>query len=106
MTTKAKYWDPIIERYATSGLTKIKFCKEHQLPYSQFCYHLTKSKTNNKSLEHSFEPIMIARKSMELKSSGKVIDLTVHLPNSMRLDMKIEQGNAFSVLLKELVALC
>jgi sRNA-binding regulator protein Hfq len=106
MKAKAKYWDPIVESYAISGLTKIQFCKKHQLPYNQFRYYQKKSQTNNqKSLEQSFEQIIIAKKPTDL-IADRVIALTVHLPNTIKLDIKIEKGNAFSILLKDLVALC
>lgn len=107
MATEINYWEPFLEQYAASGLSQLKFCKVNQLPYHQFRYRLAKSKMiGAESYDRAFEPVMISKKQMESEWRGKVIDLTVHLPNKIRFDIKIEHGNAFSVLLKDLVALC
>lgn len=106
MMTKAQYWDPIIESYAASGISQRRFCQEQQISYVQFRYYFKKSeKVHRKSSSQPFEPIIIAKKSIELKGIDRVFHLTVHLPNTIRIDIKIEQGNAFSKLLNELVAL-
>ncbi len=106
MTTKEKYWDPIIESYSASGLSQRKFCQEQQVSYIQFRYYLKKSNENNsKAIGHSFEPIIITKKST-IPLSGATMDLTLHLPNTIRVDIKIEQGNALTILLKNLVTLC
>ncbi len=117
MSNQTKYWETIIERYKSSGLSQPEFCKQQGLSWNQFQYRWSrhnlavKPKSRIGALEtkmtSSFEAITIASPSVALKQVTNIIEIAIHLPNAIRCDVKIDlTTDEFSMLLKQLVALC
>ena len=120
MSKQRVNWDDIFSRYKASGLTQPAFCKQADVPFNKFQYRWSKriqaakvsaeakATRNRKSVENSFEPIIISSSPVAVAQPGSnIIELVVHLPNKIRCEIKIDSCvNEFSILLKQLVALC
>ena len=118
MSKQSANWEDIFARYQASGLTQPAFCKQDNVPFNKFQYRWSKKsqaskervKTGEKvkSIRNSFEPISLSSlPTVAATESGKVIELTVYLPNQIRCEIKIDScTNGFSTLLKQLVSIC
>ena len=118
MPNQQQHWNEIIERYQASGLSQPEFCKQNELSCNQFQYRwyqhnlALKAKarasiSSNEPPKNLFEPITITLPSISPKQTTNVVELAIHLPNQIRCDVKIDLcSNEFSMLLKQLVALC
>ena len=118
MPNQQQHWNEIIERYQASGLSQPEFCKQNELSCNQFQYRwyqhnlALKAKarasiSSNEPPKNLFEPITITLPSISPKQTTNVVELAIHLPNQIRCDVKIDLcANEFSMLLKQLVALC
>jgi len=115
MSSQKQYWSSIIERYKISGLSQREFCKRNELSFNQFQYrwyqHNLALKSKPVTPPHpsssAFESVTISLPSIQPKQPTNVVELAILLPNQIRCEMKIDlYADEFSILLKELVALC
>ena len=115
MTEQDNYWRRLFTEYKKSGLKRLEFCQENDISHSQFRYQWNKqNQTARRALklthphpaESLFEPVVVT-KLMEPMVANKIIELTIHLPNKIRCDLKIDMSrHDFSSLLQQLVAVC
>ncbi len=105
-------WDAILQEYKDSGLTRQEFCKIRQLSYGKFKYRwykqvacATASSLAIKS--HAFEVVAVTNTPVPAKPADKVIELTIHFPNNIRCEIKVDcNDNELPKLLQQLVILC
>jgi hypothetical protein len=97
--TISDYWKRQIETCEKNDTSKARFCREHQLNYSQMMYWQKKLEKNNPELmkkQNAFVPIKIS-------SDARVLDnaclCTLTLPSGHVL--KIHDEKAFSLLLEK-----
>lgn len=118
MSQQIKYWEAIIDEYKTSGLSQPAFCKQNGLSSNQFQYrwyqHNLAKRTKarplpleNNASASSFESVSITTMSAHLADEPYTAELTIHFPNKIRCDVKVNlRAHAFATLLKQLVVLC
>lgn len=115
MTEKDNYWRELFREYKKSGLKRLEFCQQNDILYSQFRYQWNKqSQSARRTLklthphppESIFEPVLVT-KLTEPMVANKTVELTIHLPNKTRCDLKIDMSSHdLSSLLKQLVEIC
>ena len=115
MTEKDNYWRELFREYKKSGLKRLEFCQKNDISHSQFRYQWNKqSQTARRALKlmhhHQakslFEPVLVT-KLTEPMVANKTVELTIHLPNKTRCDLKIDMSSHdLSSLLKQLVEIC
>ena len=115
MIEQDNYWRELFTEYKQSGLKRLEFCQQNGISHSQFRYQWNKqSQTTRRALkltpihpaESLFEPVVVT-KLTEPMVANKIVELTIHLPNKIRCDLKIDMGrHDFSSLLQQLVAVC
>ena len=118
MSRQNTNWEDIFARYKASGLTQTAFCKQDNVAFNKFQYRWSKktqaaklgaeADVKKKSIKNSFEPITLSSLPSIVATKGSnVIELSIHLPNKIRCEVKIDSdANGLSMLLKELVSLC
>ena len=116
MNQKKIDWDSVFQEYKNSGLSRVAFCKTHDLRYTQFKYRwyrqqdiLSAHKSVSKIVPNLnvFEPIIVTSVMAPEESLSKEIEFTVYLPNQIRCEIKIRDcHNELSSVLKQLVTLC
>ena len=114
MTEQDNYWRELFTEYKKSGLKRLEFCQKNDIPHSQFRYQWNKQsqatrhalKLRHTPAESLFESVVVT-KSTEPFVVNKMVELTIHLPNKIRCEFKMDlSSNDFSSLLKYLVAIC
>ena len=117
MSQNIKNWEAIFAQFKVSNLSQKDFCKEKGLSWNQFRYWWDRKnfiKTvqakslilDNQPAGASFEAVSIIS-SCESKEEMNINKVSIYLPNHVRCDIKISlEANQFTVLLKQLVALC
>jgi hypothetical protein len=115
MTEQGNYWRELFTEYKKSGLKRLDFCQKNDISHSQFRYQWNKQHqaarralklTPLHAAESLFEPVVVT-KLTERMVANKIVELTVHLPNKIRCDLKIDMSSHdFSALLQQLVAVC
>ena len=117
MSKNTKDWEAIFAEYKSSHLSQKGFCKEKGLLWNQFRYRWNRKnllKTvqakslilENHPAKVSFEAVSIIS-SCEPKEVMNINEVSIYLPNHVRCDIKINlEANQFTILLKQLVALC
>ena len=117
MSNQTNYWETIIERYKSSGLSQPEFCKQQGLSWNQFQYRWNrhnlglKSKSRIAALQtktrSAFEAITIANPSVAPQQVTRASEIAIYLPNQIRCEVTIDlNSDEFSTLLKQLVTLC
>jgi hypothetical protein len=116
MMGEAIQWDIVFQQYKNSGLTRQAFCTEHKLSYTKFKYQWYRqtelSGAGNSLLKREsnpgcFESVMVKNTSGSTKPVIKIVELTIHLPNQIRCEIKSNLTmDEFPQLLQQLVILC
>ena len=112
-----KDWEEILTQYKASNLTQRDFCKKHELSLNQFRYRWERlyllKKNQEKALIQEghpipfFEPVDIKFPSCDPKEVINITEVSIHLPNQIRCDVKVDfHTNTFPTLLKQLMMLC
>ena len=117
MSKSINAWEAILSQYKDSNLSQKDFCKEKGLSWNKFRYRWDRHNLSNKNHEEplvlknhpakvSFEPVSIIS-SCQSKEEMTINEVSIHLPNRIRCDIKINlKANQLTTLLKQLVTLC
>lgn len=77
-------WEKLNHEWQESGLTQRAFCHEHSLTLSTFVYHRGKLlEKQNTSKSHHFTEVKVKGDA----SLSSYQNITIHLPNSIRLSI-------------------
>ena len=115
MIEQDNYWRELFTEYKKSGLKRLEFCQKNNISHSQFRYQWNKqSQMARRALKLTqphpaaslFEPVVVTKLTESLVAN-KIVELSIHLPNKIRCDLKIDLSrHDFSSLLQQLVAVC
>jgi hypothetical protein len=85
MNTEENYWGKLIKKQSSSGITKARFCREHQISLSKFKYWHRKQRENNEIANDKF--IQVYPKNFEEISSELVFPNGIILKINSQTDL-------------------
>ena len=97
MSKKKAYWEGVFNRYNSSGLTQLEFCKENNLSHNQFQYRWYERnkvlKAQSLSVE-GFETISVTSN----RAPSTVMSVIIHLPNKIECHVAMSSNDLASLL--------
>jgi hypothetical protein len=91
--TKPAYWLSHFEKWASSGLSQEKYCKQHKISFAKFGYWRTKLLASDKSKSPSKELFKsICFSSKQEVHSSKDVSISILLQNGVRIMLNVNQA--------------
>jgi hypothetical protein len=97
---KQKFWKAHVEAQRSSGLSVIRYCKEHGLTHHQFQYHKKKKlKSSQSKAPASFLPVRVEKKTsicIEVASVRLGFDSKTPAPTIAAIVLEVAKQNEIS----------